>query len=144
MNELEKKFDLPPLPTEVAKPPVKAHTSSPAVNESQVDKDFDTARQNILNVIERSNEAIELQNEIFKDKEDARSAEALNALLKTVLDSADKLLDIHKKRKDIMKVDAAIEEEKGNTYIQNAVFTGSAKELQQLINNLKQGNKEGS
>lgn len=129
---LDDKLGLPPAIIEP--PPVKEIVpSEPGKNEN--DEAFDIARENILSVLEQANEASKEIHRIAQEKEDARHFEAFNSILKTVLQASTDLLNIHKAKKELKA--GHVPQMGGDmtqiTNIENAVFTGTANELQDLI-----------
>ena len=123
---IEQALNLPDSPPMVdVTPPVK-------VNED-LDSDFDTARKNLHNIINKGNDALEEALLVAKTSEHPRAFEVVGQLIKTMVDANKDLLDIQKKLKDIKKTD----EEKPPQNVTNALFVGNAAELQQLINGRK-------
>ncbi len=103
------------------------------INLSDAKKDYEYARGNLYSIVEKGQEAINGVLELAQETESARAYEVLGQLIKNVSDSAEKLLDIQKKIKDI-------EEEKiqkGPTNVTNALFVGSTAELSKLLKQQK-------
>ena len=123
---IEQALNLPDSPPMVdVTPPVK-------VNED-LDSDFDTARKNLHNIIDKGNNALDEALIVAKTSEHPRAFEVVGQLIKTMVDANKDLLDIQKKLKDIKKTD----EEKSPQNVTNALFVGNAAELQALINGRK-------
>ena len=104
-----------------------------------VETDYRYARENLYNLVERGQDAIDGILELSKETEHPRAYEVAGQLIKSVADTTDKLVDLQKKVRDL-------EEDSGNkttnNVTNNAVFVGSTSELQKM---LKQGflnNKE--
>jgi len=108
------------------------HAESPETN---VDDDFATARRNFHKIIHQGNDALEEALLVAKTSEHPRAFEVVGGLIKTLVDANKDLLDIQKKLKDLKKDD----EQKGPQSVQaeNAIFVGSAAELQALVNGRK-------
>jgi hypothetical protein len=152
-KSLEEKFELTPVEEEKPildlTPTVQTtgteivEAKSQTEEDPQFDEDFITARENILNVIVKVNEAAEYMSEIAKDKEDAKSFEALNGLYKTILSATAILLDTHHSKAKKKKNSPDDTKNIGDQFnIHNAVFTGTAKDLQQLVQNMRKGKNE--
>lgn len=94
-------------------------------------KDYEYTRENLYNLIEKGQQAINGILELAQESEHPRAFEVAGQLIKSVGDVTDKLLDLQKKMKDL---DAP--SKKGNTTVNNALFVGSTAELSKL---LKQG-----
>jgi hypothetical protein len=128
---VENALNLPASPPMVQKlPDVEVSTD--------VDDDFQTARNNLHNIIHKGNDALEEALLVAKTSEHPRAFEVVGGLIKTLVDANKDLLDIQKKLKDLKKDDS----DKGNNSqggvnAQNAIFVGSAAELQSLINGRK-------
>lgn len=106
----------------------------PAVEvKEDLDTDFDTARKNLHNIIDKGNNALEEALLVAKTSEHPRAFEVVGQLIKTMVDANKDLLDIQKKLKDIKKSD----EPKEAQNVTNALFVGNAAELQALINGRK-------
>jgi len=100
-----------------------------------IDDDFATARNNLHQIIHKGNDALEEALLVAKTSEHPRAFEVVGQLIKTLVDANKDLLDIQKKLKDLKKND----EQKGPQSVQaeNAIFVGSAAELQALVNGRK-------
>jgi len=119
--------DSPPMVQAVA--PIKVNQNA------DIDDDFATARNNLHQIIHKGNDALEEALIVAKTSEHPRAFEVVGQLIKTLVDANKDLLDIQKKLKDLKKT----EDEKApqSVQAQNAIFVGSAAELQQLINGRK-------
>jgi len=104
-------------------------------NETNVDSDFATARNNLHQIIHKGNDALEEALLVAKTSEHPRAFEVVGQLIKTLVDANKDLLDIQKKLKDLKKTDD--EKAPQSVQAQNAIFVGNAAELQQLINGRK-------
>ena len=100
-----------------------------------IDDDFATARNNLHQIIHKGNDALEEALLVAKTSEHPRAFEVVGQLIKTLVDANKDLLDMQKKLKDLKKTD----DPKGPQSVQaeNAIFVGSAAELQQLVNGRK-------
>lgn len=111
--------------TEVVKLPARSEN---------VETDYRYARENLYNLVERGQDAIYGILELSKETEHPRAYEVAGQLIKTVAETAEKLIDLQKKLKDIEKED---EQKIGTQH--NHLYVGSTAELQKF---LKKSNKE--
>lgn len=93
-----------------------------------IDTDYKYGRETLYNLVERGQDAIDGILDLCKETEHPRAYEVAGQLIKTVGETAEKLLDIQKKVKDLEKED---EEKKIGT--QNNLFVGSTAELQKFL-----------
>jgi len=91
------------------------------------DIDYNYARENYYNLIERNQDAVEEMLEIAKQSEHPRAFEVVGQLIKSGLDANKELMTLHKTRKEL-----SIEKSSG-VNVNNAVFVGSTAELQKLL-----------
>ena len=92
------------------------------------DIDYNYARENYYNLIERNQDAIEEMLEIAKQSEHPRAFEVVGQLIKSGLDANKELMTLHKTKKEL-----SIEKGNSTTNVNNAVFVGSTAELQKLL-----------
>jgi hypothetical protein len=114
---------------------VKAKTSEIELIEStpnDVQKDYEYSRGQLYSLIEKGQETLNGIMELAAETDSPRAYEVAGQILKSVADTADKLIDLQKKMRTIE--DEAIKTT--NNVTNNAVFVGSTSELQKL---LKQG-----
>lgn len=111
-------------------------TSSPirVENSDNVNKDFEYARGNLINIIEKGNEALDGILEVAQMSQHPRSFEVVAELIKTMADTNKDLLELSKRKKDLEELDI-----KSPQTINNNLFVGSTSELQKLI---KQQNEQ--
>lgn len=105
-----------------------------------VQKDYEYSRAQLYSLIEKGQETLNGIMELASETDSPRAYEVAGQILKSVADTADKLIDLQKKMRAIE--DDAIKTT--NNVTNNAVFVGSTSELQKL---LKQGflnNKDNS
>ena len=96
---------------------------------NDVDNDYVHSRDNYYNLIDKGNEAIEGILDIAKEGQHPRAYEVAGQLISQVAQTVDKLQDLQKKLKDLKEVP-----NKTSANIKNALFVGSTKELQQMLN----------
>ena len=117
---------LVPTPEMAPEPPSRI---IPSVDSDRKDDDIDYnyARENYYNLIERNQDAVEEMLEIAKQSEHPRAFEVVGQLIKSGLDANKELMSLHKTKKEL-----SIETNSG-VNVNNAVFVGSTAELQKLL-----------
>jgi len=102
---------------------------------TDVEKDYNYARDNIYEIIENGQEALEELMEVAKNSQHPRAYEVLHQTVKTLVDSNEKLLTLQKQKKELDT------ENKGKTMpgvnVEQAVFVGNTTDLQKLIDKQK-------
>jgi len=101
----------------------------------EIRRDYEYTRAQLYSLIEKGQEAIDGILEVSQQSDSPRAYEVAGQLIKSVGDTADKLMDLQKKLKDVERDDPKVTTNVTN----NAVFVGSTSELQKL---LKQGLKD--
>ena len=107
---------------------------------NDVQKDYEYSRAQLYSLIEKGQETLNGIMELAAESDSPRAYEVAGQILKSVGDTADKLIDLQKKMRAIEDDDVKTT----NNVTNNAVFVGSTSELQKL---LKQGflnNKDNS
>lgn len=103
----------------------------PARQES-VDNDYKYGRETLYNLVERGQDAIDGILDLCKETEHPRAYEVAGQLIKTVGDTAEKLLDLQKKVKEL-------EAENPNLKTQhNHLYVGSTSDLQKYLKKNKE------
>ena len=108
----------------------KVEHVTPIVNGHDEDADFQYARENMYNLIERGTDGLEELLEIAKQSEHPRAFEVVQQTIGQLTTTNKELLNLHKTKKDIKA-------EKGPTNVTNALFVGSTAELQKLLKEKK-------
>ena len=109
----------------------KVEHVTPVVNGHDEDADFQYARENLYNLIERGQDGLEELLEIAKQSEHPRAFEVVQQTIGQLTTTNKELLNLHKTKKDIKA-------EKGPTNVTNALFVGSTAELQKLLKEKKE------
>ena len=112
---------------------VKAERIIPAVTADDSETDFQYARENLYNLIERGTDGLEELIEIAKQSEHPRAFEVVQQTIGQLTSTNKELLNLHKTKKDI-KV-----EKGGPTSVNNNLFVGSTAELQKMLKAKKDG-----
>jgi hypothetical protein len=123
-------FDVEPIKEE---PKVE---TLPAVVEyaDPVNADADFARNNIRELVSQGNQAVNELMLIARDGQHPRAFEVLSGLMKNLADMNKDLLEIQKRKKDLVPK----AESQNNLNIDKAVFVGSTAELVKMLKNQKQ------
>ena len=128
---------------EIMKAPVNKPTKTSSKNiksgKEDVTKDYEYSRAQLYSLVEKGQEAVDGALDVAQQSDSARAYEVAGQLIKHVADTADKLIDLQKKMKDIDEVDI-----KQNTtnVTNNSLFVGSTSELQKMLKQtLKDNNK---
>lgn len=104
--------------TEVVKIPERAEN---------IETDYRYARENLYNLVERGQDAIDGILDLSRETESPRAYEVAGQLIKTVSDTAEKLIDIQKKLKDLEKENESVKTQHNHLYV------GSTSELQKFL-----------
>tara|TARA_R100000458_G_C8189847_1_gene183899 strand:+ start:47 stop:562 length:516 start_codon:yes stop_codon:yes gene_type:complete len=101
-----------------------------------IEADYKSVRSNLYSVISKGNEAIDGILEVAHEGDSPRAYEVAAQMIKTVAEANKDLMELHKKVKDINK-----EEINHNTTTNNAIYVGSTKDLQELVNNTRSASR---
>ena len=103
-------------------------------NEDDIENDYKYQRENLYNLIERGQDAIDGILELAKEGEHPRAYEvALNGI-KQVADVTDKLIDLQDKMKKLKEVPNSAPKN-----VTNALFVGSTAELKKMLKDKSDG-----
>jgi hypothetical protein len=98
-----------------------------------VNNDYEYSRQTYYELVEKGKDALEMMIEVARESEHPRAYEVLAGLIKNTSDVNDKLMDLNKKQRDLLK---KAEEESNQPQIgtqTNNVFLGSTADIQRLL-----------
>ena len=104
----------------------KVEKVKPSINGQDEDTDFQYARENLYNLIERGQDGLEELLEIAKQSEHPRAFEVVGQMIDKLTTTNKELLNLHKTKKDIKT-------EKGPTSVTNALYVGSTADLQKML-----------
>jgi hypothetical protein len=125
------------LDKEITKKPIKKITVDPKKKEEIDQKsDYNLVRNNLRDIIETGQGAIDGILNVASEGESPRAYEVVSQLIKTVADANRDLLDIHKKMKDLNKENTKAQQN-ADSITNNAIYVGSTKDLQKLISDSK-------
>ena len=102
----------------------------PTGTNSKVDSDYQRVRKQFYDLAEQGDEAIELMLDLARESEHPRAFEVLGQLIKNNAEIGEKILKLHKSKKDQDKDETlALTRDPTN----NNVFIGSTAELQKML-----------
>ena len=110
----------------------KPMTQLIAIN--NIDDDAEFARQNIRELIQKGNDAVEGILHVAKESEHPRAYEVAANLIKNLSDLNKDLMEIQKRKKDLVPQE---HKNSGNINVDKAVFVGSTTELVKFLKNNK-------
>ena len=91
----------------------------------------------MYSLVEKGQEAVDGALDVAQQSDSARAYEVAGQLIKHVADTADKLIDLQKKMKEIDEV-----KEKNTTNVtNNSLFVGSTADLQKMLKQMKKDTK---
>jgi hypothetical protein len=97
----------------------------------KTDEDYENVRKQFFDLASQGDEAISLMLELARESEHPRAFEVLGMLIKQNAEICEKILKLHKTKKDVDKDDIrALTHREGTT---NNVFIGSTAELQKML-----------
>ncbi len=99
------------------------------IEKTDIKKDYEYSRATLTSLVDKGQEAIDSILELARETDSPRAYEVVGQLIKTVTDSAEKLMDIQKKLKDLEQ------EKTANTVTNNALFVGTTNEVLTLLKN---------
>jgi dTDP-D-glucose 4,6-dehydratase len=123
---IKKKFDSLNETFNISSEPISMESDQSAID---LEKDYLYARATITNIIQKGSEALDNILELAQETDSARAYEVVGQLIDKMTTSTEKLLDLHKKVKDIKDSDTNTPTNVTN----NAMFFGSTTEAIKMI-----------
>lgn len=121
-------------PKSVTSPSTEVVRAAPAphpeVKDNQLENDFEYARRNMYDIIEKGQEALIGIMDVAGQSQHPRAYEVMANLIKTMAETNKDLLELNKKKKELMPKDEAPDSPKNVT---NNLFVGSTAELQAML-----------
>jgi len=130
MKEISDSLGMVPLPENETTTLTKVPASDSKVENA--DKDYEYARENFYNVIEKGTYALEEMLEVAKASEHPRAYEVVSTIMKTLVDANKDLVTMSDK-----KVKDAPQEEQAQGTVNNNLFVGSTNELQKVLKDIR-------
>lgn len=98
-------------------------------NNDQVENDFEYARENLMDVIGKGQEALFDMMDVARQSQHPRAYEVLSTLINTLVGANKDLLDLQTKKKKLLETDP----EATAQQVTNNLFVGSTAELQKML-----------
>ena len=130
-KHLELGGDVPKHDVKVINPTVENVPTVIDSNENK-DNDFQYARENLYDIIEKGRDAMEELLEIAKAEESPRAFEVFGQLLKNMTDTQSTLMELHQKKQKLEN-DGDRQEVSKAQNVTNALFVGSTADLLKLV-----------
>lgn len=110
--------------------------TSTSTKNTKIDADFERVRRDLFDLAGQGDEAIELMLELARESEHPRAFEVLGQLIKQNAEIGEKILKLHKSKKEVDKEDdiPALGQQAATN---NNVFIGSTAELQKMLRDEK-------
>jgi len=103
----------------------------------ELSTDFSYSRENLYNIIERGQDAMEGLLQVARETEHPRAYEVVGQLMDKLTNANKELMNIHKQKKDVLKDDS----NNSPQNVTNALFVGSTADLQKLLKQNKETKK---
>ena len=125
-------------PSELQKHVEKVKPVLKKTENEDVQQDYEVSRASLHSLVMKGQEAVDGILEVAQASDHPRAYEVAGQLIKNVADTADKLIDLQKKMKELDS------EDKKNTpsTVNNTMFIGSTADLQKMLKKQKEINKE--
>ena len=117
--------------------PVVEVLSTEIVTTNVVEEDANFARSNMRELITKGNQAMDQLLAVAKESEHPRAYEVAATLIKSLADMNKDLLDLQKKRKDLIPNADGFAGNAKNLNVDKAIFVGSTNELVKFLKNNK-------
>ena len=141
-DEIDDALDITDRGAEIMKAPIDKpiRTNPKKIKSGKEDltKDYEYSRAQLYSLVEKGQEAVDGALDVAQQSDSARAYEVAGQLIKHVADTADKLMDLQKKVKEIDEV-----KDKNTTNVtNNSLFVGSTSDLQKMLKQMNKENKK--
>jgi hypothetical protein len=102
---------------------------------TQADADFEFARENMMDVINKGQEALYDLIDVARQSQHPRAYEVLATMMNTMVGASKDLLDLQAKKKKLLEDDPSASPQQ----VTNNLFVGSTAELQKYLKQNKDG-----
>ena len=125
-------------PSELQKHVEKVKPVIKKSDDEDVKSDYEVSRAALHSLVMKGQQAVDGILDVAEASDHPRAYEVAGQLIKNVADTADKLIDLQKKMKELDS------EDKKNTpsTVNNTMFIGSTADLQKMLKKQKEINKE--
>ena len=117
--------------------PIIEIQSTEVTSPNQVEEDATFARNNMKDLITKGNQAMDQLLSVAKESEHPRAYEVAATLIKNLADMNKDLLELQKKRKDLIPNADGFAGNAKNLNVDKAIFVGSTNELVKFLKNNK-------
>jgi uncharacterized protein (DUF3084 family) len=133
-NNLSEVFNMNPIEKITGEIVVAETGEIIQTQEGKVESDYDKTRSNLLELLQKGQDALSHALDVAKSSEHPRAFEVVGNLMKQVADINTQLMDLHKQKQKL-------DEPKGGAknVTNNAIFVGSTSELNKLIDKMNKG-----
>ena len=120
------------------KEPVSKPVKKVKSGKEDLTNDYEYSRAQLYSLVEKGQEAVDGALDVAQQSDSARAYEGAGQFIKHVADTADKLVDLQKKMKEIDEVNT-----KQNTtnVTNNSLFVGSTADLQKMLKKVSKENQ---
>jgi hypothetical protein len=132
-NNLSKVLNTEPIEIN----PIIEVESIEVISPNQVEEDATFARNNMKDLITKGNQAMDQLLSVAKESEHPRAYEVAATLIKNLADMNKDLLELQKKRKDLIPNADGFAGNAKNLNVDKAIFVGSTNELVKFLKNNK-------
>ena len=116
-------------PSELQKHVEKVKPTLKKTDTEDVRQDYETTRASLHQLVMKGQEAVDGILDVAQASDHPRAYEVAGQLIKNVADTADKLIDLQKKMKDL----DAEDKKNAPSTVNNTMFIGSTAELQKML-----------
>lgn len=121
---------------------VEVSNTTVITQEDKRGKDLDFARDNLYEMIGKGQDAFDTLLRVAKVSEHPRAFEVVSTLIKTLADTNKDLIQLHEKEQKMKNAEEVTGKTSGTTNIENALFVGTAAELQKHITRKNNSSEE--
>ena len=125
-------------PSELQKHVEKVKPVLKKTDNEDVQQDYEVSRASLHSLVMKGQEAVDGILEVAQASDHPRAYEVAGQLIKNVADTADKLIDLQKKMKELDSED----KKNAPSTVNNTMFIGSTADLQKMLKKQKEINKE--
>lgn len=125
-------------PTELQKHVEKVKPILKKTETEDVKQDYEISRAALHSLVMKGQEAVDGILEVAQASDHPRAYEVAATTIKNVADTADKLIDLQKKMKEL----DAEDKKNAPSTVNNTMFVGSTAELQKMLKQQKEINKK--
>lgn len=132
-NEIAKHLGLAPL-DDVIEGEVVSVRETTEIGPANLDKDYNYARDNFYNVIEKGTRALEDLLDVATQSQHPRAYEVIATTIKTLIDANKDLVDLSLKKQ---QADIGDPMSAPNKIVNNTLFVGTTSDLQKILRDMK-------